>query len=74
MDEILWFDHSNETSLAVLYMVLFTQCQYNPNWRVLVVVVVGGGGHFCTVWFERVFEIWCRYEISVAISRQDFSF
>ena len=38
----------------------------------------GGGGDFCTalhctVWFERVFKIWCRYEISVAISRQDFS-
>ena len=57
-------------------MVLFTQCQCNPNWRVVVVVVVAGGGgvHFCTVWFERVFKIWCRYEISVAISRQDFSF
>ena len=39
-------------------------------------VVAGGGGgvHFCTVWFERVFKIWCRYEISVVISRQDFSF
>ena len=23
-------------------MVLFTQCQCNPNWRVVVVVVVGG--------------------------------
>ena len=54
-------------------MVLFTQCQCNPNWRV-VVVAGGGGGHFCTGGFERVFKIWCRYEISVAISRQDFSF
>ena len=25
-------------------MVLFTQCQCNPNWRVVVVVVVAGGG------------------------------
>ena len=55
-------------------MVLFTQCQYNPNWRVVVVVVGGGGGlDFCTMWFERVFKILCRYEISVAISREDFS-
>ena len=41
-------------------------CQYNPSWRVVV-------GDFCTVWFERVFKIWFRYEISLAISRQDFS-
>ena len=62
MDEILWFDHSNETSLAVLYMVLFTQCQYNPNWRVMVVVVVGGGGALlhCVVWkgFWDMVQIW----------------
>ena len=29
-------------------MVLFTQCQCNPNWRVVVVVVVAGGGGGCT--------------------------
>ena len=35
----------------------------------------GGGGRVdvCTLWFERVFKIWFRYEISLATSRQDFS-